>query len=84
MKDVLGFQRRTTYGRGAVGGSRRVDSGGIWQCQACTYDNSGWLSVCEMCGTGRDGADVFSSGRSSNLSAEEIRLRRIARYTTTR
>ncbi|CAH1439892.1 unnamed protein product [Lactuca virosa] len=57
-------------------------AGGIWRCRACTYDNSGWLSVCEVCGTGR-GDDGLSSVQLSNsemIPLDEIRRRRIERF----
>ncbi|KAI3730206.1 hypothetical protein L6452_18883 [Arctium lappa] len=52
--------------RGGVG--RRTSTAGMWRCQACTFDNSGWLTVCEICGAGRS---------DDGLSLDEIRQRRI-------
>ncbi|KAL8153179.1 hypothetical protein V2J09_010939 [Rumex salicifolius] len=74
-KGLFGFQYRTNYGQGTVG------SGGKWRCRVCTYDNPGLLFVCEMCGTSRDGNSGSSTSSSNNLSGEELRLRRIARYS---
>ncbi|KAK2643918.1 hypothetical protein Ddye_019113 [Dipteronia dyeriana] len=70
------FRRRRISGRGTVGGT--VPS--LWRCQACTFDNSGWLSVCEMCGTGRSESDL-SSRESDALSMEELRRRRVERFS---
>lgn len=72
---------RRYSGRGAVGGSQwgRAMTG-VWRCSACTFDNSGLLTVCEMCGTGRNGSD-FSSNLRGDLSPEELRRRRIERFS---
>ncbi|KAL9244205.1 hypothetical protein vseg_018007 [Gypsophila vaccaria] len=75
------FRRRRYSGRGVVGSAPRGRVvTGVWRCSACTFDNSGLLSVCEMCGTGRDGADI-SSHLQSDLSPEEVRRRRIQRFS---
>ncbi|KAK4716379.1 hypothetical protein R3W88_014717 [Solanum pinnatisectum] len=47
------FRRQRIGGRGTVGGRQTSDTSQMWRCQGCTFDNSGWLSVCEMCGTSR-------------------------------
>ncbi|KAK9748663.1 hypothetical protein RND81_02G072200 [Saponaria officinalis] len=82
LRVVQGLFRRPRYsGRGVVGSAPRGGVvTGVWRCPACTYDNSGLLSVCEMCGTGRDGTD-FSSHLQSDLSPEEVRRRRIRRFS---
>ncbi|PSR98350.1 Rhomboid-like protein [Actinidia chinensis var. chinensis] len=76
------FRRRRILGRGRVGRNQRSRSG-TWSCPVCTFNNSGWLNVCEMCGTGRngDGLSSFgSSNQSRDLSLEELRQRRIQRF----
>lgn len=76
---------------GSVGGGNGNRSGGAaeWRCEACTYDNSGLLSVCEMCGTSRGETGIASSSSSdyrwnrdsdSNISLDELRRRRIERF----
>ncbi|CAI9111659.1 OLC1v1011942C1 [Oldenlandia corymbosa var. corymbosa] len=87
-------QRRRIGGRGTVGGSlsesQRRMSSYVWRCRACTYDNSGLLSSCEMCGTNRDNIDDDSgtspsfelSGQTNDLSLDELRLRRVQRFAT--
>lgn len=81
------FRRQRIYGRGTVGGShtrRTATAPVIWRCQACTYDNSGWLSICEICGTSRSGNELSSdpqSHHSSVLPLEEIRRRRVERFS---
>lgn len=75
VKGLFGFQHRRSYGQGTVGG------GSKWRCRVCTYDNPGLLFVCEMCGASKNLANGLSSSRSSNLSEEELRLRRIARFS---
>ncbi|OIT03502.1 PREDICTED: rhomboid-like protein 14, mitochondrial [Nicotiana attenuata] len=70
-------------GRGTVGGRQTRDTSQTWRCEACTFDNSGWLSVCEMCGTSRtdDGLSSLSStDEIEDLSLEELRRRRIQRF----
>ncbi|KAJ7955353.1 Rhomboid-like protein [Quillaja saponaria] len=79
------FRRDRIYGRGTVGGNRtgRASQSGIWRCQACTYDNSGLLSICEMCGTSQSGTG-FSSHQlvrnSRDLPLEELRRLRLERF----
>lgn len=66
----------------------RRNEAGMWRCQACTYDNTGWLRVCEMCGNDRE-SDVSSSPprhqysqqtSQDHLSLEELRRRRMERF----
>lgn len=82
LRFIRGFFRPRRYsGRGAVGrGERRGTASGVWRCPVCTFDNSGLLSVCEMCGTGIDGSDLSSNMRS-DLSLDELRRRRIERFS---
>lgn len=82
--DFFRSRQRRISGRGTVGGSRtRRTVSDTWRCQACTYDNSIWLNICEMCGTSQ-GGNGFSSRQSSNrsrdLSLEELRTRRVERF----
>ncbi|PHT58094.1 hypothetical protein CQW23_00457 [Capsicum baccatum] len=84
VKFLLGSQPRIG-GRGSVGGRETRDTSQVWRCQTCTFDNSGWLSVCEMCGTGRTDDGPSSSSLSStdevqDLSLDELRRRRIQRF----
>ena len=90
VKDLFRWQRRRISGRGTVGrggGNQRgrVESSAVWRCRACTYDNNGLLSVCEMCGTSRSGDELdfdppFSRGSGDYLPLEELRRRRIERF----
>ncbi|KAJ9170203.1 hypothetical protein P3X46_018329 [Hevea brasiliensis] len=85
MRSLFRPRRQRISGRGTVGasqGGRTVS--GVWRCQACTFDNSVWLSVCEMCGTSRGGSG-FSSRQlqhqdGDDLTLAEIRRRRIERF----
>lgn len=88
IRKFFGSQQRRISGRGTVG-RNRADTGrtpsDVWRCQECTFDNSGWLSVCEMCGTNQSGnRNGFSSRQSlhhsHDLSLEEVRRRRIDRF----
>lgn len=84
VRNLFRFQQGRISGRGTVGGRQTGRTmSGVWRCQACTYDNSGLLSVCEMCGTSR-GASGFSSREFSpnydDILLEEIRRRRIDRF----
>ncbi|KAM7259583.1 hypothetical protein ACFE04_015324 [Oxalis oulophora] len=86
-RNVFGSHQRRVSGRGRVGGSERGrTTSSIWRCSACTFDNSGLLSVCEICGTSRNGdANGLSAHRSSSrysddLSLEELRQRRMERF----
>lgn len=62
---------RSRLQRGGRGRRTSTSTTGIWRCHACTFDNSGWLTVCEICGTGRS---------DDGLSLNEIRQRRIQRF----
>ncbi|XP_010551120.1 PREDICTED: rhomboid-like protein 14, mitochondrial [Tarenaya hassleriana] len=79
-------RRQRISGRGRVGrGQTGIAGSGMWRCQACTYDNSGWISVCEMCGTGRseNGSSVYqrpTRPSSGDLPVEELRRRRVERF----
>lgn len=69
--------------RGTVGGGQTRYASQVWRCQTCTFDNSGWLSVCEMCGTSRthDGLSSLSStDEIQDLLLDELRSRRIQRF----
>nr|AIY60667.1 rhomboid protein Ilepu_RBL14 [Ilex purpurea] len=80
---ICRFQQPRIFGRGTVGGSQTRSTTGVWRCQACTFDNSGWLNVCEMCGTGRfdDGlSSLGSSNQTHDLPVEELRQRRVQRF----
>nr|AIY60713.1 rhomboid protein Lonja_RBL14 [Lonicera japonica] len=83
-RDFCRSQRGRVLGRGRVGGREtRSGAGGVWSCRVCTFDNSRWLSVCEMCGTSRDGDDGLSSvgfSAGHDLSLEELRRRRVQRF----
>lgn len=89
LRIVRGFsQRRRISGRGTVGRGHTRNTPTPWSCPACTYDNSGWLTVCEMCGTSQNGEDgLLSSGLSNDQpplddhpSLEELRNRRVQRF----
>ncbi|KAI4338604.1 hypothetical protein MLD38_023642 [Melastoma candidum] len=85
LRSLFGYRRRRTSGRGTVGGGRRgLDEPGLWRCWACTYDNSGWLDDCEMCGSSCGGCSSPllrpSSPLSDDLSLEELRRRRVERF----
>ncbi|GAB4852001.1 Rhomboid-like protein 14, mitochondrial [Ancistrocladus abbreviatus] len=84
VRSLLGFPRHRYSGRGAIGGSGWTPARagtGVWRCLACTYDNSGWLTVCEMCGTGRDGSPL-SPDQFNNIPLEELRRRRVQRFSS--
>ncbi|XP_058076862.1 rhomboid-like protein 14, mitochondrial [Magnolia sinica] len=84
VRDLFRYRRRRISGRGTIGGrqtGRNVPD--TWRCTACTFDNSGLLSVCEMCGTEREGDGLSSiqpSNRPRDLSLEELRRRRLERF----
>nr|AIY60655.1 rhomboid protein Hedne_RBL14 [Hedera nepalensis] len=84
LRFLRGFsQRRRISGRGRVGGSPTISStSSVWSCPSCTFDNSGWLSMCEMCGTNRSGDDgLLSAGLSNdNIPLDELRRRRVQRF----
>ncbi|KAL3332504.1 hypothetical protein AABB24_032861 [Solanum stoloniferum] len=82
VKSLFRNRPRIT-GRGIAGGRIARDTLLTWRCDACTFDNSGRLNVCEMCGTGRTGDAPSSPGPTSeirDLSLEELRRRRIQRF----
>ncbi|XP_060190136.1 rhomboid-like protein 14, mitochondrial isoform X1 [Lycium barbarum] len=82
VKSLLRIRPRIT-GRGTTGGRNARDTLQMWRCQACTFDNSGRLNVCEMCGTGRadDGpSSPVPTSEIHDLSLEELRRRRIERF----
>ncbi|KAK4342394.1 hypothetical protein RND71_038210 [Anisodus tanguticus] len=82
MKNLLRIQPRIT-GRGTAGGRSARDTLPMWRCDACTFDNSGRLNVCEMCSTGRtDDGPSFPVPTSEihDLPLEELRRRRIQRF----
>ncbi|XP_031285766.1 rhomboid-like protein 14, mitochondrial [Pistacia vera] len=73
------FRRQRISGRGTVGRTHtRGTLPSTWRCQACTFDNSGWLNMCEMCGTNRSGNELPSD--SGVISLEELRRRRVERF----
>nr|KJB26900.1 hypothetical protein B456_004G265200 [Gossypium raimondii] len=84
IRSSFRLRGRRILGRGTVGGGERRSLSGTWRCQACTYDNSDWLSNCEMCGTSRrsesGGFLRQVSPRSRDLSLEELRRRRVERF----
>lgn len=80
---LRGFsQRRRISGRGTVGGSPTTGTSSVWSCPSCTFDNSDWLSVCEMCGTNRSGDDGLLSAElsSDSIPLDELRRRRVQRF----
>ncbi|XP_038708822.1 rhomboid-like protein 14, mitochondrial isoform X2 [Tripterygium wilfordii] len=84
VRNLFGFRRGRISGRGTVG---RRQTGrtvsGTWRCEACTYDNSSWLNICEMCGTSRgdDGNSLNQfSHHSRDPPLEELRRRRLERF----
>ncbi|WOL09584.1 hypothetical protein Cni_G18337 [Canna indica] len=79
VRRFLNFQRPRVSGRGRVGST-------VWRCPTCTYDNSSWVDVCEMCSTPRrGGGSGFSHMRQLNVldnpSVEELRRRRLERFS---
>ncbi|CAK7327462.1 unnamed protein product [Dovyalis caffra] len=84
VRDLFQFRQGRISGRGTVGGRQMGRTmSGVWRCQACTYDNPGLLSICEMCGTSRGARGLFSrefSNHSNGPTLEEIRLRRLERF----
>ncbi|XP_038881196.1 rhomboid-like protein 14, mitochondrial [Benincasa hispida] len=75
------FRQRRIFGGGTVG-SRPATSIDTWRCQACTFDNSGLLSICEMCGTDRQDRvlPLHHLSRQFDLTREEVRRRRLERF----
>ncbi|KAJ0264313.1 Rhomboid-like protein 14 [Hirschfeldia incana] len=82
LSSLVRSRRRRISGRGRVGRGP-----GIWRCQSCTYDNSGWQSVCEMCGLGRGRSNGWSVNQgqihssSSDIPLDELRRRRVERFS---
>ncbi|XP_034684819.1 rhomboid-like protein 14, mitochondrial [Vitis riparia] len=78
------FRRRRISGRGTVGGRQTRRTSGVWRCWSCTYDNPGGLSICEMCGTARNGNGLSSPlqwpRQSHELPLDELRRRRLERF----
>ncbi|KAG8387223.1 hypothetical protein BUALT_Bualt03G0230900 [Buddleja alternifolia] len=76
-RGVVRTSRGRVFGRGTVG---RRNVSGVWRCGACTFDNEGWLSACEMCGTERseDGLSPFDN--QTSISLEDLRQRRVQRF----
>ncbi|BBG93730.1 RHOMBOID-like protein 14 [Prunus dulcis] len=72
LRRLFPFRRRQISGRGPVGGGQRgISVSGFWRCHACTYENSAWLDVCEMCSTNRrasGSANGMASPRSAHYS----------------
>ncbi|PIN01455.1 Rhomboid protease [Handroanthus impetiginosus] len=69
------------FGRGTIGRREMGSASGVWRCQACTFDNSIWLSSCEMCGTDRYDNEMSSPGVDTDtISLEELRQRRVRRF----
>lgn len=88
VRDIFQFRRRQISGRGTIGRSHPPTGSvsGVWRCPACTFDNSGWLDSCEMCGTEREGDgsptvhdQPFIYGH--DLSLDELRRRRLERFS---
>ncbi|OAY73575.1 rhomboid-like protein 14, mitochondrial [Ananas comosus] len=87
VRSLFSFQRPRISGRGRVGRNLpgRVVAAAVWRCPVCTYDNSAWVDVCEMCSTVRqdhhhDFSRTHPSDRSGDLSLEELRRRRLERF----
>ncbi|KZV56952.1 hypothetical protein F511_14960 [Dorcoceras hygrometricum] len=85
VRYMRGFSRSSRSrisGRGTLGRSGAGNAAGVWRCQACTFDNSGQLGECEMCGTGRFDTEShrFDDHDALTLTAEELRRRRINRF----
>lgn len=84
VRGLFGSRRHRISGRGRIGQSPpRRGTSGVWRCPTCTYDNSAWLDVCEMCSTRRSGHEFslrHTHGQTSDLSVEELRRRRLERF----
>ncbi|THU69458.1 hypothetical protein C4D60_Mb08t14620 [Musa balbisiana] len=84
IRRFLSFQQPRTSGRGRVGSSQATAvPSGVWRCRTCTYDNSSRVDVCEMCSTARRGSGftpLRQYNRMGDLSAEEVRRRRLERF----
>uniref|UniRef100_A0A7N0ZVL1 RanBP2-type domain-containing protein n=1 Tax=Kalanchoe fedtschenkoi TaxID=63787 RepID=A0A7N0ZVL1_KALFE len=84
LGNLFQLRRSRGFGRGTVGQRQTRRSAEIWRCIACTFDNSGYGMVCEMCGTRRGGGvppsvPSYHSG-DQDLSVDEIRRRRLERF----
>ncbi|XP_071702963.1 rhomboid-like protein 14, mitochondrial [Rutidosis leptorrhynchoides] len=82
LRSVLRFwqpSQQRTFGRGRTG-VNGVSTSGVWSCRACTFDNSGWLTACEVCGTARSDDGLASFRVSNEIPHDEIRQRRIQRF----
>ncbi|XP_038970632.1 rhomboid-like protein 14, mitochondrial [Phoenix dactylifera] len=84
VRSLFEFRRRRISGRGRIGRSpSRRGLSGVWRCPVCTYDNSAWVDVCEMCSTMRRGngfSPMHTPDRTGDLSVEELRRRRLERF----
>ncbi|KAE8077172.1 hypothetical protein FH972_015762 [Carpinus fangiana] len=83
MRIVRNLFRSPTRRISGGGTSRRARSvSDRWRCQTCTYDNSGFSSICEMCGSNRNdsGFSPRQLHRSHDLPLDELRRRRIERF----
>ncbi|XP_047317059.1 rhomboid-like protein 14, mitochondrial [Impatiens glandulifera] len=83
LRSRLGFMRRFRSGQRISG--RGTVGGGLWRCGACTFDNSGLLNECEICGNGRNLgglSSLWSSEDEANngVALEELRRRRVERF----
>ncbi|KAK3008801.1 hypothetical protein RJ639_013647 [Escallonia herrerae] len=73
-------QQRGNYGGGRVG-VHDENTSGVWRCRACTFDNSGLINLCEICGTSLGDDGLSTLGLSGHdLSLEELRRRRVERF----
>lgn len=83
LRSLFRLEQRRGFGRGIVGGDQ-TRSDEIWRCLACTFDNAGVLTVCEMCGTRRGGGvppfQPSYQSVDSELTADEIRRWRLERF----
>ncbi|KAK8950834.1 hypothetical protein KSP39_PZI004667 [Platanthera zijinensis] len=86
LRRLVGWTTPRISGRGTVGSRRPVRNVyGVWRCGTCTYDNSSLADICEMCSTERPGhgfsAPTPPSATGGELSLEEVRRRRIERFS---
>ena len=85
LKSVLPQGHITGRGIVECHSSARDCPRGLWRCSTCTYDNSIATDICEMCSTAREDRSFsqrqnHQAGGSGELSAEEIRRRRLQRF----
>ena len=80
VRNLFRSPTRRISGRGTSRRARSVSN--RWRCQACTYDNSGFSSICEMCGSNwnDNGFSPRQLDRSHDLPLDELRRRRIERF----